>query len=367
MPRICFFSGDISRNGGTERVSTMIANALSKKSGFEILFLSLVEQHEKIFFPLDPSISHFTLGNRWLNPGPGYLKIIPKLRRFLKGKKIDILIDIDIVLDVLSIPATKGLPIKVIAWEHFHYDYEISIGYRKMILHHFTRRADAVVTLTKQDSLSFQSALHRTRRIQAIYNPMETPSAEETSRDSGPLTKENALITVGRLVPVKGMDYLAEVARLVLPAHPDWKWYVIGDGEERKYLEKAIIRFHLQGKLILTGRLDNVIPYLRKSRIYVMTSRSEGLPMCLLEAKAYKLPIVSFDIQTGPNEIVEHGKNGYLIPPFDCADMVEKIEKLMTEESLWKNFSMHSQDNIDKFHMGKIIQDWIDLFHTLLF
>ena len=50
----------------------------------------------------------------------------------------------------------------------------------------------------------------------------------------------------------------------------------------------------------------------KKSAIYVLTSLMEGLPMVLLEAKAYRLPIVSFDIETGPDEIVDDGVNGYL-------------------------------------------------------
>ena len=100
MSRICFFSGDITRNGGTERVSVMIANELVKDPGYEILILSLVEQKEKPFYEVDDRIKRFALGNRWLTPGPEYLPLIPKLRSFLKQREIDIIIDIDIVLDV---------------------------------------------------------------------------------------------------------------------------------------------------------------------------------------------------------------------------------------------------------------------------
>ena len=88
MKKICFFSGDITRNGGTERVSSMIANALAKQQNYTILFLSLVEQEQKPFFLLHKTIKHYALGKKWINPGPGYLKIIPLLRHFLKEKEI---------------------------------------------------------------------------------------------------------------------------------------------------------------------------------------------------------------------------------------------------------------------------------------
>ena len=97
-----------------------------------------------------------------------------------------------------------------------------------------------------------------------------------------------------------------------------------------------------------------------------MTSRAEGLPMCLLEAKAFSIPIVSFDIQTGPNEMVEHGRNGYLIPPFDCQDMAEKLMLLMGDESLQEQFAAHAQDNLAKFQMDYILIQWNQVLQLLL-
>ena len=72
--------------------------------------------------------------------------------------------------------------------------------------------------------------------------------------------------------------------------------------------------------------MDN---YYKKSKIYVMTSRYEGMPLVLLEAKAYKLPIISFDIDCGPSEEVIDKKNGYLIKPFDIDEMADKIKELL--------------------------------------
>ena len=113
--KVCFFSGDITRSGGTERVSIQLANALKQDGTYDICFVSLTEQSENPFYPLDPEIERYHLGEKWINPGPGYLPLIGKLRKLIKEKKIDIIIDIDIVLDVLSIPATRGLNTKVVS------------------------------------------------------------------------------------------------------------------------------------------------------------------------------------------------------------------------------------------------------------
>lgn len=359
MKKVCFFSGDITRSGGTERVSIMIANELKKQGDYDVLFLSLVEESEKIFFPLEKGIEHFALGDKWIQPGPGYLPVIPKLRSFLREQKPDVLIDIDIVLDVLSIPASRGTGIKIISWEHSNCDYEMSVLYRRLILRYSVKRTDYVVTLTEGDKKRYGDLVKRRENIAAIYNPIEDIEWK------APEKKEKWIITAGRLVHVKGIDYLAKTAEIVLKKHKDWKWLLLGEGEERYWLENFIRENALSDRLILTGRVADVDSYLEKAQIFVLTSRREGLPMCLLEAKAHHLPCVSFDIRTGPDEIIEDGINGYLIAPFDCDDMAEKIGLLIENEKLRTEFSHHAEYHIQQFQMKHIIENWNEVLRQL--
>ncbi len=352
MRRICFFSGDITRSGGTERVATMIANELAKQKKYEIVFLSLCEQKESTFFALDEGIKRYKLGDKWIQPGPGYLPLIGKLKQFLKQQEVDVIIDIDIVLDVLSIPAAKHLKTKVLSWEHSNVFFEMSVLYRKLILKYSVKRSDYVVTLTEGDRKNYEQILKRSSKIEAIYNPMEMIERVEKRK------RENRIISVGRLVEGKGMDFMAEVAIKVLKEHEDWKWYVLGEGEQRAFLEQVIAQNRLENRLILTGLVNNVGEYLSQSKIFVMTSKSEGLPMCLLEAKTFHLPCISFDIPTGPNEIITDGRDGYLVKPFDCEEMSTKICSLIEDEKRLEDFSNNAQEGIEKFQMDRIMQKW---------
>lgn len=352
MKTICFFSGDITRSGGTERVSTMIANAIAAQGKYQVIFLSLMEKAKQPFFELDTGIRHYALGEKWISPGPEYLKIIPCVRRFFKERKVEAVIDIDIVLDVLSIPAARGLGIKVISWEHFNYDFEMETWYRRIILKYSVRRSDYIVTLTEGDKETYMERTGRKRNISAIYNPVQEAGGQYAPQ------KEQWIITVGHLIQRKGMDYLAQVAQRVLKRFPDWKWLVVGSGEEQAFLEKFIRENQLESQLVLKGRTCDVNFYLSRAQIYVMTSRLEGLPMCLLEAKVFSLPSLSFDIPTGPNEIIEDSVNGYLVTPFDCEDMAEKLARLMDDETLRAKFAAHAQDNMEKFRMEGILCNW---------
>ena len=358
MIKVCFFSGDITRSGGTERVAVMIANALAADSSVKVCFLSLVEQKEAPFFELAPVIEHYALGNKWLSPGPAYLPLIPKVRRFLKEHEIQVIIDIDIVLDVLSVPAAKGLKTRVISWEHSNCEYELSIFYRRMIIKHFTSRSDWIVTLTPGDAESFRKLMKRQDRIDAVYNPVNEPSIE-------PREREKRVITVARLVPGKGFDLLAEVAKKVLPAHPEWKWYICGDGPEREFMENFCRENHFEDRIILTGLVPAVDEYLAKSRLFVLTSSAVGLPMCLLEARTYGVPCVSFDIPTGLADIIQDGKNGYLIPPFDCDAMAEKMNQLLSDEKLLDEMSREAGQGLEMFYMPRIIGQWKEILEKL--
>lgn len=356
---ICFFSGDITRCGGTEKVSIMIANMLKRQGRYRIIFLSLTESSREPFFALEDGIERYRLGEKWINPGPGYIKVIPKLRKFLKAHDVDVIIDIDIVLDCLSIPAVKGLKTGIISWEHFNYQFEQSSLYRRLILKYSVRRSDYVVTLTEKDREQYISNLKRRERIKAIYNPIEAADGSEK------VEKEKWIITVGRLVQVKGVDYLIEVAEGVLKKHPDWKWIMLGEGELRTFLEEEISKRQLENRLILKGNVQNVGDYLKRAQIYVMTSRFEGLGMCLLEAKAHGLPCVAFDVPTGPAELITDGTNGWLIPPFSCEKMEEKIEGLIENGTLRENFSQNAKLGTEKLQAEHILAQWNEVIELV--
>ena len=168
--KICFFSGDITRSGGTERVAVQIANALREDERYDFCFMSLTEQQEKPFYPLHPEIERFRLGEKWINPGPGYLPLIGKLRRFLKDRQIDIIIDIDIVLDVLSLPASRRMKTKVVSWEHFNCEFEQQVLYRKLISRLTAHFSDYIIALTEEDKENYRKMLGRKTKISAIYN-----------------------------------------------------------------------------------------------------------------------------------------------------------------------------------------------------
>ena len=130
-------------------------------------------------------------------------------------------------------------------------------------------------------------------------------------------------------------------------------------------MEKKISQFGLERNIILTGSVKDMEKIYRSASMYVMTSEMEGLPMVLLEAKSYRLPIVSFDIMTGPSEIVRDGVNGYLVESGDITAMADQICKLIEQPLLRKRFSDATVLDMNKFDRGEIIRQWENLLNQL--
>lgn len=360
---ICFFIGDISKSGGTERVTSEIANELCKlKNKYRVTILSLNKDNEANFFKLDNLvIDDYLFYKRKVNAKKDYIKIVSKLRNYIKENNIDVLIDVDTILDVFSIPATRFTKTKFIAWEHFNFYENLGVKFRDLGRKLSARYADCIVTITEEDLGYFKENLNIRNKIVNIYNPITLKNVDDISYSSD----SKIIISAGRLTYQKGFDMLVEVAKRVFEVHPSWKWYLLGEGEDRKLIEDKIKEYSLENNIILMGNVKDIENYYKKASMFVLTSRFEGLGMVILEAMNYKLPVVSFACKVGPKEMIADNVNGFLIEEKNIEGMHNKICKLIENKQIRNDFSKNSNINLDKFNKKKICDEWDKLISSL--
>ena len=226
------------------------------------------------------------------------------------------------------------------------------------------KAADKIITLTIEDRDNYiRQYKIDSNKVECIYNWIDSIDIVEKYD-----INSKKLITVGRFDKQKGYDYLSKVAVNVLSKYPDWQWDIYGSGDEN-IKEKLIVELKEAGVITQVNfkgnvkGIENIYP---NHGIYVMTSRYEGLPLVLLEAKQYGLPIVSFNCPTGPSEIVLDGENGYLIDNFDTNEMSNKICELIENEELRESFSRNSMNDTEKFNKETILQQWVDLIEEMI-
>jgi glycosyltransferase involved in cell wall biosynthesis len=105
---------------------------------------------------------------------------------------------------------------------------------------------------------------------------------------------------------------------------------ILGEGEERSRLEGMVRELGLQDHVSLPGFIKNPYSYMRQADVFVLSSLWEGLPNSLIEAVACGCPVVSTDCPSGPREILDGGRYGYLVPTGDAKGMAQAIESVLS-------------------------------------
>ncbi|HEI6850193.1 TPA: glycosyltransferase family 4 protein [Yersinia enterocolitica] len=359
MKKIAFFGGDISNTGGTERVSIALANYLVKE-GYQVVIISL-SGNTPPKFPVDESIKLVSLFDKKRRFSLAYFTVVFRLRRILIDKSIDVLIDVDTMLALFSSTALLGTKIKHISWEHFNYKSNLNIKSRKLARIIAAKYSDAVVTLTEKDRDYWLEKNKYPKKIISIPNPLPF-EAKNT------LTKKHSqkVLALGRLSYQKGFDLLLDVWAKVEEKNNNWDLIIAGDGEDKQLLLDKIKTLNLKNVKLLPST-PHVCDLYDQSGIYVMTSRFEGFPMVLLEAKASGLPIVAYDCDTGPSELIMDNEDGYLVPFADSNAFIEKLLFLMNDEDLREAMSLKSLENAEKYKIDITIgSKWKNLIQNIL-
>ena len=353
--KVCIFNGDMSRGGGTERITQVLANALVEDDNYQVYVMNCHNEKGESYYPLNQKVKMETLS------GDSIIKRIFSLRKFLKKNKIDVIINVDVMLGIWSIPATIGIKTKVVAWEMFNIKNDIGSSKTKLIRKISLRRCAYYVNQTKGDMDAFLRVFKVKCPIAYIYNPID---ANENYLEYDKNSK--TIITAGHFFFTKGYDLAVEVAKEVFKKHPDWKWRFIGDGQKIEEIREKIKEYRLEKNVILAGRTNNIAEEYRKASLYVMTSRTEGFGLVLTEAKSFNLPTLAFDVDFGPREIIEDNHSGYLVPPFDVKLMAEKICELIENEEKRTIFATRAKDNLSKFSYKNFIDKWKKILESIL-
>ena len=356
MKKLCFLIGNINNSGGTERVGSMLANGLSE-SGYEVVLASLTCGDDP-FFPLNKEIKVVSLFN---SPGRTLYRIpnlIYKIRQLLKKESIDTLVVVETMAVLFTLPAIRGLSVKHVCWEHFNFNSDLGKKGRRVARQLAARYCDSVVTLTERDKGYWLQGTQHKSQITAIANPCPFPVQEYIKEENTKI-----VLAVGRLTYQKGFDMLLDAWIQVNKSMPDWTLKIVGEGEDRAKLTNFIKKNKLTDSVELVGNTDDVGQYYKEAEIFCLSSRFEGFPMVLLETLAFGLPIVSFDCDTGPAEVLED-TGSILVPQSDTNKLALSLIDLMSDNQQRKKISIRSKEKAQIYQPENIINKWISILES---
>ncbi|MDQ6609948.1 MAG: glycosyltransferase, partial [Bacteroidota bacterium] len=214
--------------GGTERASVNLANLFASK-GHKVTIIVL-DKIAAIFYPIDKNIGvikenlHFGIGTggNMVTRKLQFLRHIFRLRKILKAVRPDYIISTEYSLTIPGFFATTGFTSKIIAWEHHHFYWIRKNKFWSLLFRYVYPKLQMVVTQNSVEKSLFE-------KLGCIVSVI--PNVVPQQKRLAALTSK-MILSVGWLIKRKGIDLLPAVAEKVFANYPDWKWKIIGGGEE---------------------------------------------------------------------------------------------------------------------------------------
>lgn len=202
-------------------------------------------------------------------------------------------------------------------------------------------------------------------QLELVHNGLDVYKmdflSKEEARDRLSCKTKTVIGTIANFYPAKGLEFFIETASFFKNRN-DVSFVIIGDGKERKKLEKSIKEKGLSEKIFLPGQLSDARRYLAAFDIFYLSSLKEGFPWALLEAMAAKLPVVATDVGAVP-EIIQNGKNGLIIPPRRPEIAAEAIKTVLNGPKLAQELGIQAHQTVlFKFSLDKMMEQIEALF-----
>lgn len=368
--KIGFVNYDMSIRGGGQQVLCNIANALAGEfsdSGgamYEIHIISLTHEKGECAYSLDPRIHY-----RNILPGKRRIREVvmkagKEFRAYCAEHGIQLLFYVAVYAGFCGGVLGRRLPVPKVFCDHGSLLSQWNDKVSRTLRRFGERYSDRTVVLTKQSERAYYEKFRcKPGTVITIYNWMDDKVLENAGAYEADSRK---LLTAGRFSSEKGMDLLVEVAAALRKKTDEFVWEVYGEGDMFDEIRERICEKGLQEHVKLMGLTNEMEKCYQGHCMYVLTSYREGLPLVLLEAKANHLPLVSFDIVSGPAEIIEDGKDGILIPPYDTERMAEEIYGLLMDREKRIGMSEQSSRNQGEFERTKILSQWKTLIEEML-
>lgn len=354
---------DMTEKSGGDRVAANLSNELSRY--FNVHLVSINGKGEEPYFNVNPSVIYAPLLKGHERIRKTLLSGSRALKKYVAQNKIDVIMSIGGNVNFFMWYACRKAKIKKVFCEHINLLSALQSRSDTPMRIIGAKTADKIVTLTEKDREKYIEHFKLAPdKVISVANWLDDDLLAKSEGVKYDINSKK-LVTVGRLNHVKGFDYLVEVANKVLTRHSDWSWDIWGDGEDYEKIRQSIKDFGLENRLFLKGTTNDMYSLYKNYAMYVMTSRLEGLPMVLLEAKANCIPVVSFDCPTGPSELINNGVDGYIIKDFDTEKMAEKICELIEDDEKRANFSSHTKDILHKYQKDTIVNQWVSLVEEL--
>jgi glycosyltransferase involved in cell wall biosynthesis len=364
--KILYITNGINGSGGLERVLSIKASYLADNFGYQVHILTLNNGDSNPFYEFSPLITYHDIKVRG-NLLRYFLSYRKGIKKVLKKVTPNVISVCDDGLKGMLFPILFGNKIPVIYERHASIELNFiknskasvlrkGINYmnRKLMIYG-ANKFDEFVILTKGNQQDWPSV-----KCTVIPNVLPFKISNENFKK-----REKTVLAVGTQSYNKGYDRLIEIWSEVYKTHPEWILKIFGKQNPNLKLEQRIRDLGLEKVIILGDPIKNIDNEYKNASIFVMSSRSEGFGMVLIEAMSCGLPCVAFDCPHGPADIIKHEEDGFLIEDGNNIQFSGAIMNLIESNNLRSQMGGLAKENSKRYSPELIIEIWNNLFQNI--
>lgn len=356
MKRIMLIISSLS-GGGAERVTANLSAALSDQ--YKVCVVTLFGNKDSDAYTLDDRVELYRYTDYWeqvprlVRKIKNLLKPLPRVlwtRKMKREWKPDVTISLLIVPNIVNVLTNVG-DFRIVSERAD--PQKIGGSYYR-----YTR-----FSLSKADHVVFQSKRVQhmfSQKVQAkssiILNPVSVSAIASPKA-------EKRIVTAGRLADQKNHRMLIRVFARFHESHPDYTLEIYGKGPLRDSLDQLIHDLHLSKCAFVHDFAPDLHKQIQTATMFVLPSDYEGLSNALLEAMMMGLPCISTDC-AGSDEVIEHGKNGLLIPVGDENALYEAMVTLAESATVRETLSKGALESSLRFQRDTVLRQWIELIEA---
>lgn len=323
------------QNGGAQKVCVTLCNELIKRN-YNVELWLLDYEKNSLTLQLHEDVNIIHLQKKKVRDS-----VFKLVKLFRKHKPAGILI-FNIELTILSILIKKIFQVKtLIFFRSINTLSQIFQYPRTNVEKHFTSRLIRVV-LPYCDKIVAQSNGMKNdlvsnfnideKKIDVIHNPAVNLRQINKQDKVAAIEEKNYFLYVGRLTPQKGLETLIRIFKTARRQIPGIQLLIVGEGPEEEKLKALTVSLEMNSSVVFTGFKQNTSDFYLNAKATVLTSLYEGFPNVLVESIAIGTPVIAFNCPSGPEDIIEPGINGILVPNQDIKAFTEAVISVATDQ-----------------------------------
>ncbi|GEN89739.1 glycosyltransferase [Oceanobacillus sojae] len=225
----------------------------------------------------------------------------------------------------------------------------------KMLLKDISKFS-AVVLLTKEQ------LKHVVNQFGIYKNLYRIPHYATEKKNSLFKKKDySKVVVISRFIPLKRIMDILEAFKLVNTELPTVKLEIWGDGEEKELYQKFIDDNNLEEAVELKGYTNNPNETFYSGGVSIITSINEGFGMTILESLSNQTPVIAYDYNYGPRELINHGENGLIVENGNIKELANAIIEVQKDKKLLKKLSKNTKQKIEEYKPEILKQKWLEL------